>query len=198
MPAAETRDPLPRPGLRIALRRLRVADLDAFQAYRADPVLGLYQGWTPMAEDAARAFLARMAMQPFGLRGEWLQLGIADRASDQLIGDIGLCLSAPGRPSQAELGFTLAVAWQGRGLAGEAVRVALTLLFGHSDIERAVAITDVRNAASIRLLRAVGMELRATEAAIFRGQACEEQRYEITRRANAGQARAFPDFESGA
>lgn len=191
-------DPLPSLGPRIMLRRLRVDDLAAFQAYRAEPELGQYQGWTPMADEVARAFLAQMAMQPFGLRGAWLQLGIVERAGERLIGDIGLCLSAPGQPQQAELGFTLAGAWQGRGLAVEAVRVALALLFGHSEIERVVAITDVRNTASVRLLRAVGMRLCATEAAIFRGEPCEEHWFEFVRPRNEAQARAFPDFGSGA
>jgi RimJ/RimL family protein N-acetyltransferase len=151
-----------------------------------------------MAETEARAFLAGMAMQPFGLRGRWLQLGIAERAGARLIGDIGLCLSAPGGPSQAEIGFTLARAWQGRGLAAEAVRLALQLLFGHSDIERVVAVSDARNAASIRLLCALGMRLVATEAALFRGEPCEEQHFELQRATDAGRGRAFPDFAPGA
>lgn len=38
------RDPLPRPGKAIALRRLREDDLAAFQAYRRDEETGRYQG----------------------------------------------------------------------------------------------------------------------------------------------------------
>jgi len=186
-------EPLPRLGPRVMLRRLCVGDLAAFQAYRSDPELGRYQGWTPMAEAEARGFLARMAMTPFGLRGEWLQLGIAERTDAGLIGDIGLCLSPPGQqPSQAELGFTLAAAWQGRGLAGEAVREALALLFQHSDVERVVAIADARNARSLRLLQAVGMRLRATEPTLFRGEPCVEHRFEIAR--EDWSTRAFPGF----
>ena len=46
-------DPLPRHGQRITLRRLSLADLEAFQAYRSDPIVGLYQSWTPLSQDAA-------------------------------------------------------------------------------------------------------------------------------------------------
>jgi hypothetical protein len=39
------------------LRRLATADLAAFQAYRTDAALGRYQGWSPMTDAEARAFL---------------------------------------------------------------------------------------------------------------------------------------------
>ena len=43
------------------LRRLRPSDLAAFQAYRSIPELGRFQGWSPMSEAEAAAFLAETA-----------------------------------------------------------------------------------------------------------------------------------------
>jgi hypothetical protein len=63
-------DPLPRFGAGIALRRLSVSDLAAFQAYRSDPELGRYQGWSPMSEPEARAFLEEMNGVPLFRPGE--------------------------------------------------------------------------------------------------------------------------------
>jgi hypothetical protein len=40
------------------LRRLRTSDLAAFQAYRSIPEIGRFQGWSPMSEAEAVAFLA--------------------------------------------------------------------------------------------------------------------------------------------
>src|SRR4051812_37183224 len=100
-------DPLPRLGTRVGLRRLRPDDLSTFQDYRADPEVGRFQGWSPMPLGAARAFLAGMNQAPFGVAGEWLQLGIAERETDRLIGDIGFCLCGPGN-QHAELGFSVA------------------------------------------------------------------------------------------
>ncbi len=46
------------------LRRLRTSDLANFQAYRALPELGRYQGWSAMSDDAAPRFLEEMQHAP--------------------------------------------------------------------------------------------------------------------------------------
>ena len=110
------------------LRRLRTTDPAAFQAYRSIPELGRFQSWSPMSEAEAVAFLAGMNEAPLFTPGDWVQLGIAEPESDQLLGDIGIFLSADGLTG--EVGFTLAPAAQGRGIATAAVRQALQVLFG--------------------------------------------------------------------
>jgi RimJ/RimL family protein N-acetyltransferase len=179
-------DALPRVGDGFVLRRLRGSDLRAFQAYRGDPVLGRYQGWSPMPDDAAQAFLADMSSAPLLQPGEWLQLGIADATGERLIGDIGLCLAAAG--DEVEVGFTLSRPAQGRGIATAAVRAALALVFAHSPAARATAITDARNTASIRLLERLGMQRVDSRTAVFRGEACVEHVYGL-RRPAAGERR---------
>jgi aminoglycoside 6'-N-acetyltransferase len=173
-------DPLPRVGSRIVLRRLRSADLDAFQAYRADWNVGRYQGWSPMSPGEGAAFLEHMRISAAFTLGEWLQLGIAERSTDHLIGDIGICLHGPAE-AHAEIGFTLAPGAQGRGLGSEAVREALAMLFERTDIARVVAVTDARNVASVRLLQRVGMEPVETVHAVFRGEPCIELVHELRR-----------------
>lgn len=165
--------PLPLLTPRLRLRRLTAADLHAFQAYRQDPELGRYQGWQAMEDAAALAFLEAAARDRFCTPGSWFQLGIARRTDDVLVGDIGLHLHADGRA--AEIGFTLARAAQGQGLAAEAVRAAIDLVWAHTPAARVLGITDTRNAASARLLQRVGMRPFSTLAVVFRGQACEEQ-----------------------
>ena len=162
--------PCPLPGAR--LRRLRAEDLDAFQAYRAIPELGRYQGWTPQSEDDALAFLREMAEAPLFAPGAWVQLGIADAATDRLLGDVGLFLAADGR--SGEVGFTLEPAAQGRGLATAAVAAAMQLFFVRTQAESLVAITDTRNAPSLRLLQRLGFQPIETRAAMFRGERCDE------------------------
>ena len=171
--------PLPRLAGPVALRRLAPQDLAAFQAYRRDPELGRYQGWTPLSDAEARAFLAEMhtadALQP----GVWFQLGIADAPSLRLIGDVGLLLSADG--SHAEVGFTLARSAQGRGLATLAVHEAVALVFECSAAREVRAIADARNRSSIRLLERIGMQQVATRNATFRGEPCVEITYAIAK-----------------
>jgi RimJ/RimL family protein N-acetyltransferase len=163
----------------VSLRRLRPADLDAFQAYRAIPELGRYQGWSPMTDPEALEFLSRMNEAPMFTPGEWLQLGIADRDSDELIGDIGIHLSEDG--DTAELGFTLHPDAQGRGIATAAVREALQLLFDATSAKQVLGITDSRNEASIRLLERVGFRYQEARDIVFRGEPCCEKIYALAR-----------------
>jgi hypothetical protein len=57
-------DQLPRFGNGFVLRRLRADDLAEFQAYRRDPELGRYQGWLPVSDEEALAFLREMNAAP--------------------------------------------------------------------------------------------------------------------------------------
>jgi RimJ/RimL family protein N-acetyltransferase len=164
---------------RIVLRLLRASDLAAFQAYRADAELGRYQGWTAMSDAQALDFLVEMAAATTLVLGDWVQLGIAEPRRDELIGDIGLFLDADGQ--EAEIGFTLAHAWQGQGLAAEAVRVAVRLVFDCSGAQRLRAITDARNAPSIGLLRRVGFAHGDTLETVFRGEPCTEWVFRLDR-----------------
>ena len=177
-PALLHSDRIVRSGQGVVLRRLDPQDLAAFQAYRGDVELGRYQGWSPLPEAEAQAFLAAMSEAPLLRRGEWMQLGIAEPGSPRLLGDIGLYLSDDAR--QAEIGFTLSRAAQGRGLATAAVRAALALLF-ESGVERVVGVTDARNAASIALLLRVGMRKCEERNVGFRGEPCVELVFAIER-----------------
>nr|WP_316641914.1 GNAT family N-acetyltransferase [uncultured Roseateles sp.] len=171
---------LPRHSPRTTLRQLAASDLGAFHAYRCDAEVGRYQGWTPMTREQAQAFLAEMSEAPFCLDGVWFQLAIAERASGRLIGDIGICVHA-GDDAHAEIGFTLAPQAQHQGLATEAVRAAVDMLFEHRAIKRVIAITDARNIASLRLLERIGMSHTQTQDALFRGEPCTELLCELRR-----------------
>ncbi len=179
MPALPV-DPLPRVTTHLVLRRLRLGDLVDFQAYRSDPNVGLYQGWLPMSTDEANAFIREMSIATVGRVDEWMQLGIADRVTDRLIGDIGICVRGGASP-HCEIGYSLSADWQGQGLATEAVSTALMLLLDCTEIDRVVAVTDAKNGASMRLLERVGMTLASTEDAVFRGEPCTEHMFVVHR-----------------
>jgi RimJ/RimL family protein N-acetyltransferase len=163
------------------LRRLRPGDLAAFQAYRSIPELGRFQAWSAMSDAEAAAFLAEMSEAPLFTPGGWVQLGIADPEADQLIGDIGLFLTADGYTG--ELGFTLAPTAQGRGIATAAVRQALQVFFGITGVKQVLGITDSRNVASVRLLERVGFRHHESRSTIFREEQCSEEVYVLPRAA---------------
>ncbi len=168
--------PLPHETERLRLRRLSPRDLPRFQAYRSDPDVGRFQGWRALPDDQAAAFLQTMAVAPWCPSGEWFQLGVAERESDTLIGDIGLCLRQEYGPT-LEVGFTLAATAQRRGLAAEAAQAVLALVFTHTDAARVVAISDARNAAALRLLARLRFSRVAALPADCRGEPCLEHHH---------------------
>lgn len=163
---------------RLRLRRLQRGDLDAFAAYRGDADLGRYQGWTPMSRGEAAAFIEEMHTAPAFVVGEWLQLAIAARDGDGLLGDVGIVLHDA---TTAEIGFTLARQAQGRGFGSEAVAAVLALLFDHTAVLRVQGVTDARNATSARLLARLGLRRVASADVLFRGEPCTEWTYEMQR-----------------
>ena len=103
---------------RLTLRRFQEKDLAAFVAYRSDSEVARFQSWSSMNDDEARDFIRQQQRAQFGVPGEWFQIAIAQRETDALIGDIGVCLKADD-PACAEIGFTLSRENQGKGFASE-------------------------------------------------------------------------------
>lgn len=187
----------PLDGAQVRLRRFRTADAPAFARLRGDAVLARYQGWRALTEAEAADFATEMAEAPPFATGEWLQLVIADRASDELIGDIGARCDADG---SAEIGFTLAREHHGRGLALEALMLTLRLLFERTEVEVVRGVTDARNTASARLLASAGLRHVKTEDTVFRDEPCTEWTFErrrgelVVRRACGADAVPLADF----
>ncbi len=157
------------------LRRLSRDDLARFHAYRSDPVVGQYQGWSPMSESDALAFIDQMAVAELFKRGAWTQLAIESADDGSLVGDLGVFVAENGE--HAEVGVTVSPEAQGRGHGTAAVREAIRLLFGQTAVARVVGVVDVRNHASVRLLERVGMCRVETRETIFKAEPCTEWVY---------------------
>lgn len=164
---------------RTLLRRLAPTDLAEFQHYRRDEEVGRYQGWLPQTDADAAIFLKENGEAEFFQPGIWFQIGIADRETNALIGDIGICLSST--KSEVEIGFTLGRQSQGLGLGSEAIGAMVVFLFKEKDIRRVVGVTDAQNIAAIKLLEKLGMQRLQTNEALFRGSPCEEHLYALHR-----------------
>lgn len=163
----------------MVLRRLQVSDLSLFHAYRSDPLVGRYQGWSPMTETEALAFLNEMASADLLVPGSWTQIAIAGANTGGLVGDVGIFV-AEGAQS-AEIGFTLSPAATGKGYATAAVRETIHLLFEHTPVERIIGVTDARNAPSVHVLERVEMTRVESRETVFRGEPCTEWVYAIQR-----------------
>jgi RimJ/RimL family protein N-acetyltransferase len=139
---------------RLTLRRFTPADAVAFAAYRSDPEVARYQSWDPPLPLAEAQQKVEQFAQDDPAAPGWFQYAVD--LDGVLIGDVGLNLDE--NLMQAELGFTLAPAYQGQGYATEAVRGLLDDVFIVRKLHRVSAECDARNTASARLLERVGFK----------------------------------------
>jgi RimJ/RimL family protein N-acetyltransferase len=147
-------DGLPIRTERLALDRFRIDDAGTLAAYRSQPDVARYQGWTaPVTPEQARALAADFAAGDPERPG-WFQYAIRRGRDGILIGDTGVRLHD--NRMQAELGFTLAGEHQGQGYATEAVGRLLVHLFAERGLHRVSAECDARNERSMALLRRLG------------------------------------------
>lgn len=129
---------------RLLLRRAEVADLDALHAIMADYETMRYWSSTPHTDrETTRVFLASMIPGP-------------DMQGDEfVIEHQGVCIGKVGMWRPSEIGFILARAFWGRGLATEALTAFVSYAFA-GRIDHLTAEVDPRNFASLALLKRVG------------------------------------------
>jgi RimJ/RimL family protein N-acetyltransferase len=168
---------------RLAIRRIEPSDAEAMFRYRSDPAVGRYQTWEPKSVEAVRAVILGQATAEIDTPGRWIQLGLYDRESGKLMGDLGVQV-LDRDPRQVEIGITLAPESQGRGLATEALRAILGHLFGTLGKHRVIASVDPKNGPCVALLERVGMRREAhhVESLWFKGAWADDVVFAMLRR----------------
>jgi [ribosomal protein S5]-alanine N-acetyltransferase len=165
---------------RLILRHLRGSDLEDFLAYRNDREVARLQSWEGISRAEAVAFIASQEILQPGVPGQWLQIAIAARTTDQLIGDCALKVHGDD-PRQATIGVTLSRSVQRRGYATEALSALLDGAFARMKLHRIVADTDPENVSAWRLLERLGMrrEAHLRQSLWFKGRWADEYIYAI-------------------
>ena len=113
---------------RLLLRRLRSEDASPIAAYRSLPEVARFQSWETFGPDDADRLIGGQAAVLPDTPGTWLQLAIVTLDSGEVVGDCGIHFRQDD-PRQVELGITLAPAYQGDGLAEEALGRVLRYVF---------------------------------------------------------------------
>lgn len=142
------------PGARVRLRGPRDDDTEAlFQLFSDDAVMR-YWSRAAMSERSEAAALIVEIDEALEQRQKigWV---IAERRTDVVVGTCTL-FHFDGRHRRAEIGYALRSDHWGRGLAGEAVSLALDWCFRTLDLHRVEADIDPRNMPSRRLLARLG------------------------------------------
>ncbi|MDH5830422.1 GNAT family N-acetyltransferase [Luteimonas sp. M1R5S18] len=141
-------------GARVRLREPRTDDVDGVFALFGDPTAMRYWSSAPM-RSRMQAEGRLEDMQAAFARGEALDWIIADRRSDRAMGTCTL-FRFDARHRRAEVGYALGTAHWGKGLASEAVSLALDWSFRTLGLHRVEADIDPRNEPSRRLLLRLG------------------------------------------
>jgi aminoglycoside 6'-N-acetyltransferase len=119
-------------------------------------------------------------VQEIASPGQWLQIAIALKHTGQLVGDCALKVHAADE-RQATIGITLCRAFQGQGLATEALSALLDYLFLEAGLHRVQADTDPGNLRAWKLLERLGMrrETHSLQSLWFKGRWADEFVYAI-------------------
>jgi len=143
---------------RLYLRILDLDDARAFFDYHVLPEVCQYQGWHPQQVSDAEGFLRDNSVDCINKPHAWLQLAVCLK-DGTLIGDVGIHFLD--EKFQAEIGYTLAPAYQGQGYAREAVKAVLNYLFMDLKKHRVTASVDPDNTPSVKLLECLGFRKEA-------------------------------------
>ncbi|MEQ4518764.1 GNAT family protein [Pseudarthrobacter sp. B907] len=164
---------------RLVLRRFEASDLDAYHAYHSLPETARFLPGEAKSYTKSMESVGKYANFVFEKEGDWICLAIEAADSPGLLGEVVLKW-LPGC-GQAEIGWSLAPAARGRGIASEAARALLKLGFEDLGFHRIDAKLDALNAASAALCERLGMRLEATQVDKwhYKGQWATEVVYAI-------------------
>lgn len=145
---------------RLSLRGLLIDDLDDVHAYQRLPDVARYLYRDPQTLERTREVLAQVSALRFAGEGDALVLGIQQRGSTRVIGEVILkWTSGPAR--QAEIGYIFHPSVARRGYATEATRAVIDVAFEHYGFHRVYARLDEENTASAAVCRRLGMRQEA-------------------------------------
>jgi len=139
---------------RLILSPWTAAEWTEFRPIARDPdVMRYITGGSPWSDEQVRDFVDRQ-VGLYAARG-FCRWKLTERASSATIGFCGVGIWRD--YLDPEIGWWLARSHWGRGLASEAAAAALRDAFERVGLERIVSVAMIGNAASIRIMRKLGL-----------------------------------------
>ncbi len=140
---------------RLILRVFCPEDIEDFAPIEADPEVMRFYASGPRSreftERVVRYFISLQEEHGFSF---W---AVVHKADSRFLGFCGLIPQTVDGQEEVEVGYKLARAEWGKGLATEAARAVRDWAFTHRDVPRLVSIIDPGNTASIRVAEKNGM-----------------------------------------
>jgi RimJ/RimL family protein N-acetyltransferase len=161
---------------RLVLRPVAQQDLDYYCELRNRPEILALPGREPRprteVEHQLRVWIQRWQERSFGA---WT---VFDRKTDERLGRVELDPMGPGwsglSPDTIEVGCVVDPTHWNRGIATEAMRLAVADCFSRAGLDRLVALTTTDNKPSLRALEKVGM--RRCGKTVYEG---DDETYEL-------------------
>jgi len=153
---------------RLRLRQFAEADLPRLVEACSDPQSRHWLNGLPHPYNlaTARTYVADCVWQAAtGTKATW---AIADRDSDQLLGNIAVMDMLGVNPTSGEVGYWMHPDARGRGLMTEAARMIVDHAFGELSRRRLVLYAAAANTASNRVAEAAGFSRFGTQRAAER------------------------------
>lgn len=138
---------------RLTIRTFEARDIDALMAYRNDESWMRFQGFKGKSKAEYEAALLSPQTE-----AEGMQLAVADKTTDSLIGDLYL----KEEPDAYMIGYTVSPTHARHGYASEAVRALLQWL-GQNRCHTVRAVVMPDNNASVGLLMKLGFVAIGTD-----------------------------------
>ena len=167
---------------RTILRPIESKDNEQVFGYRSDSETNKYQGWIPNSLDEVNEFISKNPNE-INKPETWFQLVIIEKATNKLIGDIGIHF-IDSNNFQSEIGCTLSKKHQQKGFATETMSATINYLFNKLNKHRIVASIDPKNIDSIKLVERLGFrkEGHFKESLLIDGDWVDDIVYAILKR----------------
>ena len=160
---------------RLLLRPFRLSDVDAVLEYASDP---LWAGFYPRPYDRGTTehMVARAVLASWDRQAKFAMV-----LDNRMVGLVDLTVDP--EHQTAELGFDLAKALWGQGIAVEAAVAAVDWGFREYGLAKVYARADLRNMRSRRVVEKLGMTHEGTHrsAEFLRGERADEVTYAVLR-----------------
>jgi RimJ/RimL family protein N-acetyltransferase/predicted N-acetyltransferase YhbS len=159
---------------RLLIRPVRAEDAADLAERRNDPQVARYQGYAlPYSREQAEQQIQQVLAMEGPQNEQWWMAIIADRATGRVLGDVAIRLSWEGRT--AEIGYTLAPRYWGRGYASEAVEALLEYLFERLRVTRVFGMLHPDNVPSALVLERCGFGFEGhTRSSYWVGSECSD------------------------
>ncbi|MFD8598566.1 GNAT family N-acetyltransferase [Kitasatospora sp. NPDC059646] len=151
------------------LRDVAAGDVGAYVRMRCDPVMMAELGGPLPAGGMAEK--VRLDVERTAADDWWVRMIVPDGAAPEVVaGTVALWPHEEGGEAISEIGWMVLPEFQGRGLAGRAVREVLEAAGADGRWGRVHAFPGVANGASNGLCRALGFELLGERGTVFAGR----------------------------